>query len=395
MKKPHLLFLTLKVFSATGGIEKVSRVAARALHELCAARDYALSVLAAWDPPGSADPRYLPPAQFRGFGKNKPAFVLRSLRLGREAAVVLLSHANLLPVGYAIKKLSPGTKIILLAHGIEVWSRWPVWKRAMLQACDAILPVSRFTANRLVVAQGVHPRKLQVLHNCLDPLLQAQRTKEDSTFLRKHYGFAPDDKIVLTVTRLAARERYKGYDAVLLALKRLRSSHPHLRYLVVGRYDEGEKARLDRLVRQQGLEGSVVFAGFVPDDDLAVHFALADVYVMPSRGEGFGIVFLEALYYGLPVIAGGVDGSPDALDGGRLGILVDPGSPAAISGAILEAVSRPAPDKATAARLERQYGFPAYKIALQAALQPFLPPVKREPAPVITLSPGRKTRTWR
>jgi phosphatidylinositol alpha-1,6-mannosyltransferase len=72
-----------------------------------------------------------------------------------------------------------------------------------------------------------------------------------------------------------------------------------------------------------GVEHAVTFAGFVPDEELANHYRLADVFAVPSTGEGFGIVFLEALACGTSVLAGNRDGSVDALDSGRLGQLVD------------------------------------------------------------------------
>lgn len=373
MKKQRLLFLTLKVFSATGGIEKVSRVAAKALWELCGEQGQELSVFAAWDRQADLDPRYLPQGVFWGFGRNKLTFVQASIRQGQGAAVVLLSHANLLPVGWAIKKASPKTKLVLLAHGIEVWSRLPVWKRALLRSCDRILPVSRFTAGRLQEVNGVDPAKLRVLNNGLDPFLPPPVPKAEAGVLLERYGFTPENKVLLTITRLAHGERYKGYDEVLMAMKRLKGDLPGLRYLVVGRYDEKEKARLDRLVHQQGLEGEVVFAGFVPDEELPLHFALADAYVMPSRGEGFGITFIEALFYGLPVIAGSVDGSADALADGDLGTLVDPGSPASIGNAIRQLLLNREGKVPSQAEVLQRFGFPAYKEAWRMALQPLLP----------------------
>ncbi len=78
------------------------------------------------------------------------------------------------------------------------------------------------------------------------------------------------------------------------------------------------------MAKDLGVAEHVIFAGFVPDEELPDHYRLADVFAMPSTGEGFGIVFLEALACGTPVLAGNRDGSTDALDAGRLGTLVDP-----------------------------------------------------------------------
>ena len=116
----------------------------------------------------------------------------------------------------------------------------------------------------------------------------------------------------------------------------------------MGKYDAAEKERLDNLIHDLGIDGRVFFTGFVPDDDLADHYNMADVYIMPSEKEGFGISFIEAMYYGKPVIAGNRDGTTDALVDGRLGVLVDPRSQEEITGAIrkvIEDVSAFTPDR--------------------------------------------------
>ena len=86
---------------------------------------------------------------------------------------------------------------------------------------------------------------------------------------------------------------------------------------------------MERQTRALQLERHVIFCGKVPDAELADHYRLASVFALPSEKEGFGIVFLEALGCGLPVLAGNRDGSCDPLEDGRLGLLVDPHLPLA------------------------------------------------------------------
>ncbi len=128
----------------------------------------------------------------------------------------------------------------------------------------------------------------------------------------------------MTLTRLSSTEKHKGYDIVLESLKEIVDEYPAIKYLIVGKYDIAEKQRLDELINKLALKNIVVLAGFVPDEELANHYNLADVFIMPSKKEGFGLVFIEALYYGLPVIAGNKDGSVDALSDGALGVLINP-----------------------------------------------------------------------
>jgi glycosyltransferase involved in cell wall biosynthesis len=84
----------------------------------------------------------------------------------------------------------------------------------------------------------------------------------------------------------------------------------------------------------------IVFTGFVPEEQKADYYRLADAYVMPSQGEGFGIAFLEALACGIPVLGSRVDGSQEALLDGALGCLADPSKPAEIERGVLEALRR-------------------------------------------------------
>ncbi|RYD97573.1 MAG: glycosyltransferase family 1 protein [Sphingobacteriales bacterium] len=372
----HVLFLTLNVFSATGGIEKVSRLAGKALHELCSEEGGSLQVFSMYDGKSEDCGAYFPATAFRGFEGRRMAFVVRSLQEGRKADLVILSHVNLLSVGYAIKRLSPATRLVLLAHGIEVWQPFPAWKRHMLQGCDSILPVSRFTRDKMKQLYGLENSKLRVVNNCLDPQLPPPAGRRSARLVDK-YGLLPGSKVVLTLTRLSHKDWYKGYDDVLMAMKSLKKEHPGLRYMLIGTCDSVEKARLNRLICQQGLEEVVIFTGYVPDNELAEHFSVADCYIMPSRKEGFGIVFVEALYYGLPVIAGCIDGSVDALAGGSMGVLVDPDDPVEIRAALKRVLGRGVSNQPSTADVLARFGYPVYKQALWQAIRPFLQTEKR------------------
>ena len=97
---------------------------------------------------------------------------------------------------------------------------------------------------------------------------------------------------------------------------------PDTRYLLVG--TGPDLLRIEKLAAEQGVQDAVVLAGFVPDEELCEHYNLCDLFAMPSKAEGFGIVYLEALACGKLVLAGNKDGSRDALNDGELGLLVDP-----------------------------------------------------------------------
>jgi glycosyltransferase involved in cell wall biosynthesis len=283
------------------------------------------------------------------------------VRYGVKNNIVILSHANLLLVGFFIKLFSPKTKLILIAHGIEVWEPFTGIRKRMLLKCDKILAVSQYTKDVLIQLNKVSRLKLQVLNNCLDPFLEEPVNKEKDAGLLAKYHISGADRVLMTLTRLAAKERYKGYDIVIESLCKLKATYPRLKYLIVGKYDEAEKQRLDKMITAHQLEGQVIFAGFVPDEALADHFNLADIYIMPSEKEGFGIVFIEAMYYNKPVIAGNRDGSVDALLNGQLGLLVNPVSEEEITSAIKKMIldkEQYLPDQKL---LMQNFSYPVYK----------------------------------
>lgn len=121
---------------------------------------------------------------------------------------------------------------------------------------------------------------------------------------------------------------------MIAALPEVIARCPEAVYLIVG--DGDDRSRLEELAAQMGLSKSVIFAGRVADDEVPFYYRLADVFVMPSTGEGFGIVFLEAAAAGLPVVGGNRDGSVDALADGAIGTLVDPSDQQALVNALLE-----------------------------------------------------------
>lgn len=334
MKHRGCLLLTLRTFSATGGIEKVSRQIGKALHDLSVRESKELKVFSMYDHPDDFDGSYFPRSAFHAFNQNKTWFILAVFFTGIRKEKVILTHINLLLPGILIKIFSPKTKLVMLAHGIEVWDELSPWKKWMLHKCDKILPVSHYTREKLVAVQQVEEKKLSVLNNCLDPFLSAPKQTGKNEKLLRRYGFDNNNLVLMTLTRLSSKEKYKGYDNVLYALPALKEQYPGLKYLILGKYDFPEKKRLETIIRELQLEEEVIITGYIPDEEIAAHFETADIYIMPSKKEGFGLVFIEAMYYGKPVIAGNKDGSADALANGELGLLVDPDEPAAIKKAI-------------------------------------------------------------
>jgi len=369
MHSTGVLFLTLRVFSATGGIEKVCRLAGKALYDLLnESGNQKVKVFSLYDKPTDINTIYFPATIFKGFAKKRGHFLYAAINKGIHSRVVILSHVNLLTIGYFIKLFSPKTKVILIAHGIEVWRSFPGWKKRMLQRCDQVIPVSDFTKKKMMEMYQLPEQKFTILNNCLDPFLPPpKQTKKDNSLLAR-YGMDASDMVLLTLTRLASKEKYKGYDQVIQAVYNLKDKYASLKYLLVGKYDVAEKNRLDAMIKKLGLQGQIIFTGFVPDIELAGFYTLANLYIMPSKKEGFGIVFIEAMFYGKPVIAGNIDGSADALKNGNLGLLVDPDNQQQITHALVEVLSNTEKYIPNHQEVMQNFSFEVYKEKLKGIL---------------------------
>lgn len=249
-----------------------------------------------------------------------PVFATRLLAAAAfdRPDLVICTHPNLAPAAMLARQLS-GIRYVAVAHGIDVHPGLSPMRRRALRGADAVWAVSRWTRQRCLDS-GVAEHRIRVVGNTVDEnrFDRGQRSQE----LRGRYAIGADEKVVLTVARLDPTERYKGYDKVVQALPRLREMVGPVRYLIVGQ--GADRTRVERLAAQCGVAEAVTFCGFVSDDALADHYRLADAFAMPSCGEGFGIVFLEAMACGIPVLGGDRDGTADALADGALGVMVDP-----------------------------------------------------------------------
>lgn len=345
------------------------RVAGKALYETTLNYNSSLKIYCMHDRQVDADEnKYFPSEIFRGFGGGRKQFILSAVREGMKADVVIISHINLLVVGWLIKKTAPSTKLILFAHGIEIWDPLGSIRKKMLLSCDVIVSVSHYTSQKIQEVHGIAAGKCKVLNNCLDPFLPLPTGNPKNERLLYKYGFTKNNQILFTLSRLSSRERYKGYDKVLEAMISVKDRYPGIRYLLSGSYDSEEKSWLDEMIKKMGLQENVVMTGYLQEEELAPHFELAEVYVMPSRKEGFGIVFIEAMYYGLPVIAGNADGSVDALCNGELGLLVSPDSVEEIKDAIENILAVSKAYKPNRELLLKQFSYESYKEKLNNAL---------------------------
>jgi phosphatidylinositol alpha-1,6-mannosyltransferase len=259
---------------------------------------------------------------------------LRAARAHRPIDIVFCGHLFMAPLAAALAKLSCA-KLWIQVHGIEAWQELSGLHRRSVETAVLVTSVSRYTRRRLLEWVGIDPAQVKVLPNTVDPRFKPG--PKSNILLDRHR--ARGRKVLMTVGRLASSERYKGHDQVIRTLPRVLSDHPETIYLIVG--DGDDRARLEALAVEFNVAEIVEFVGHVDAEQLPDYFRLADIFVMPSTGEGFGIVFLEAMASGIAVIGGNQDASLDPLADGLLGTVVDPLSQEQLASAICAALRTP------------------------------------------------------
>jgi phosphatidylinositol alpha-1,6-mannosyltransferase len=277
------------------------------------------------------------------------ACALRSAWRGRPFDVVFCGHLYMAVLAWVLARLL-GARLWLQAHGTDAFESPGRLTRRVVEAADLVTVVSRATRAAVLVWADLPPERVRVLPDMVRGMFVPG---PPNAALQERLGFGPGP-VLLTVGRLSAGERYKGHENVFAVLAALRAKFPTLVHVVAGEGDD--RARLEaRAAELAGDRSAVRFVGFVAEEDLPDLYRSADLYVMPSTREGFGIVYLEAAACGLRVVGGLGGGSADAIPDERIGVLVDPADPAALQEAIEQMLKRGRADPDAVAPYRRRH----------------------------------------
>ncbi len=305
---------------------------------------------------------------FTGCERSKTRFAATAIRAaGRHGKVVLAAHTNLGPVAQTMKIAAPRLRTILCTHGVEVWEPLPMWRRLALRWANVVLAPSKDTANH-VAEQGVQRERIRVLPWALDPEFEVIPANAPPRKLPHGY---PEGRVILTVGRWVATERYKGMDTLITALPRLLTRWPELQLLAVG--DGDDRAWLEDLAEQNGVNLHVHFLSGLSFAELSACYETCEMFALPSRAEGFGLVYLEAMAYGKPVIGGAHGGAPEVIEDGVTGFLVPHGDAVQLATSIETLLSDPALAQKMGGRgrqrVEREFRFSVFAKALKKILR--------------------------
>jgi len=335
------LFLASAIYGMEGGLERFNRRLVRALAEL--REEASLGTIFAVAMSDTAADGSQAPEGVRhlgaGGGKIRTALRFLWICLTRRPRVIFYGYVGFVPLAPIVRILNPGAVHLLIVHGVEVWRKPPPIRRWATRHClDAILSVSGFTVGKMSTFFGLNTEMFRVFPNCLD----TNGVRGEPAGGSAARPLAGRHKLI-SVTRLSLVDSYKNVDKVILALPRVLQAFPDTHYYIVG--DGPWKPDLERLSESTGVTGNVHFLGKLDDAGRDAIYADSDVFVLPSTGEGFGIVFLEAWSFGLPCISSNRDAASEVIRDGVDGYCVDP-RPKMIAEAICSLLADPERRKA-------------------------------------------------
>ena len=262
--------------------------------------------------------------------------------------VIHCAHVNLTPLATQLKALC-GATTVLNVYGLEIWSGLSNIRRSHMARMDYVIADCHATADH-VTSKAMHPKTPTVIWDCVD--LNRFRPGPMAQHLIKRYGLPDKDRhrIVMTLGRLAVKARHKGYYRLLDIMNDVCAHVPNAHLVIAGHGDDVKQ--LQARAGDLHLANRVTFTGPIHEQDLAAIYRTAHVFALVSdkgidRGEGIPLTPLEAMATGLPILVGNEDGSREAVENNRNGIVTSPRDLAAITQALVTLLTETGAARAT------------------------------------------------
>jgi phosphatidyl-myo-inositol dimannoside synthase len=351
-----------------GGVQRAGRHIASVMNEFAASHGMECRVLSLNDSPelhrmtvGTRE------FVFTGSARGKARFSAAAARAAaRRAKMIVAGHPFLAPVAQGAKLFARHANSIVWTHGLEVWEPLSILRRRALRSADLIIAPTSDTASQVAGRQDVPRERIRVLPWALDPQFETLLVAKPA--LPENF---PAGRVILTVGRWSAEERYKGMDTLITALPRLLTEWPDLQLVAVGEGDD--QGWLEQIADGRGVLRHVHFLSGLTYPEIAACYRACEIFALPSRGEGFGLVYLEAMACGKPVIGGAHGGAPEVIDDGKTGYLVPHGDAAQLATAIETLLTDPALGREMGARgrerVEREFRFNVFAKSLKKILR--------------------------
>lgn len=303
-----LLFLVTGIHPFKGGIQRYNYTLVEIIKKL----NYDISVRSIYDE------RLTDVVNGDLQKKSLPQFIREIIFDRNTYGTIIIGHRNFLPLVPILKLLHPRATIILIAHGIEIWENQTFMYRVCYSFLHKVWAVSTFTNNKLYQQFRVQIKSI-VIPNVLPTSMTIISTKEID---EKHND--QEKRInILSVCRLESTEKYKGVEETIRAIGELKKDQPNalIYYTIVSQGNDVERHKL--LSKELNLEDSILFKTGLSDVELTMEYKRAHLFCLPSTGEGFGIVYLEAMSHGAICLGANAGGATDVIQHNKNGILMD------------------------------------------------------------------------
>jgi phosphatidylinositol alpha-1,6-mannosyltransferase len=310
----HILFITNEVFLRQGGMERFNRHMCMALQRYTESRQLSLAILSKND--HTADERYVSNSKstnFIGCQGSKAKFIyqyFKAITAQSNVKLCIFGIINHLPL---VSMLPRRIKKVAIIHGFEAWEKFTPIKRNFLSHIDEYWSVSDYTKKEFIRLNEIAGSKVKLLSDALD-----YYWFEDND---QNYR---DDKYILCVARLDAEHgHYKGVDDLIRSYSRVSRKYPEYKLVIAGNGSDAD--RLQQMAASEGVLEKVKFLNSIRDEELKRIYNECTIFALPSKKEGFGLVFLEAMAARKPVIGGKHGGTPEVIEDGKTGLLVTHG----------------------------------------------------------------------
>ena len=360
-RKPRIVFVGQSLRPGNGGIARVDRLITRVLLEKM--RDDGWRTECHLFSDDGPDEGQEPPLPVRYYGGSRLRFTLGLWRAMVRPGYFIFDAAYLARVHCQWRPLVLRPSLVFMM-GIEVWENVRAASIAACQRADRLVAISSYTRARAERCHGGFARAGVCWLG----------TEADVGEVDVEYGECERGPMVLVVGRMVAREGYKGHRELIEAWPEVLKSIPGATLEIIGKGDLVPE--LQRLAAGLGVASSVVFRGFVTESELDRAYQRATAFALPSRAEGFGLVYIEAMRHGLPVLASVHDAGAEVVRNGETGLLADLDKPGDLTAKLVQLLNNPSASRkmglAGQCRWREQFTYPAFRRRFDGILRDFL-----------------------
>lgn len=304
------------LYDTVGGIQTFNRSLIKAIDILENKHDWEVTFLSLRDSKYGfvCQDSYGKSLNFKCFSGNKIVYLFYSVFYGSKADLLLIGHINFSFIGFLLQGIKRNIKTILFIYGIDVLRKLNMLQKKVAASASKVVSISNYTFRKMCEINKLKTNDCFILPCTLDLEFVENVMSKDGLNL-------PKGKIILTVSRLDSSDRYKNIDLVIKAMPEIVKEVPDAYFVIVGSGNDLE--RLKMITKKCNVTDRVIFLGKVENKIKSYLYSMCDLFVLPSVNEGFGIVFLEAMYHKKPCVGANACAIPEVVSNGKTGILCD------------------------------------------------------------------------